>query len=108
MRQGIGLATKVLPSTGEGAILEISFGTNIPNKDEFDPPKKTINEALSSIPQRAFGGNLDSFKFGGTNVIMEDGRIILIKGENDESQWNDAAAQADVNRILPPNLGGQK
>ena len=48
------------------------------------------------------------FVFSGTNVVMEDKRIILIKGGNDESEWNDKAALIDVKRILPPSSGGRK
>jgi len=108
LRQGIGLACKVFPTNAEGAILEFTIGQNIPNSDVFEQPSETINAALSQIPQHAFGGNLNNFKFSGTNVIMEKSRIVLVKGENDLTQWNDAAALADVRRLLPPNIGGQR
>jgi hypothetical protein len=106
MRQGIGLACRVLPVISSGAILEFTIGPNISNSDAFEQPSETVNAALSKIPQKAFGGNLDNFRFGGTNVIMEEGRIILIKGADEPAEWNDDAAQADVNRILPRGLGG--
>jgi len=106
MRQGIGLACKVFPVDSEGAILEFTIGPNVSNIDVFEQPRETINAALSEIPQHAFGGNLNSFKFGGTNVIMEEGRIILIKGADDPTEWNDAAALDDVHRLLRPSVGG--
>ncbi len=108
MRPGIGLACTVFPANSQGAILEFKIGPGISNTDEFRPESETVNEALTGIEQRAFGGNLSGFKFGGTNVIMEDNRIILVKGEDDPSQWNDSAADADVKRILPPANGGGK
>lgn len=108
LRPSIGLACKVFPAVESGAILEFSIDSGIANTDEFRPFSRTVNEALSSISQRAFGGNLAGFRFGGTNVVMEDNRIILIKGEDDPNQWNDQAALTDVKRILPPRLGGEK
>ncbi len=108
MKPGVGLACTVFPATSEGAILEFKIGPEIVNTDEFRPESKTVNEALANIPQRAFGGNLSGFRFAGTNVVMEDNRIVLIKGEDDPNQWNDSAAGADVKRILPPAIGGEK
>ena len=108
LRPGIGLACTVFPANSQGAILEFKIGPGISNTDEFRPESETVNEALTGIEQRAFGGNLSGFKFGGTNAIMEDNRIILVKGEDDPSQWNDSAADADVKRILPPANGGGK
>ena len=108
MRPGIGLACTVFPANSQGAILEFKIGPGISNTDEFRPESETVNEALTGIEQRAFGGNLSGFKFGGTNVIMEDNRIILVKGEDDPSKWNDSAADADVKRILPTANGGGK
>ena len=108
MRPGIGLACTVFPANSQGAILEFKIGPGISNTDEFRPESETVNEALTEIGQQAFGGNLSGFKFSGTNIIMEVNRIILIKGEDDPSQWNDSAADADVKRILPPAIGGGK
>ena len=108
MRPGIGLACTVFPANSQGAILEFKIGPGISNTDEFRPESETVNEALAEIPQQAFCGNLSGFKFGGTNVIMEGNRIVLVKGEDDLSQWNDSAAGADVKRILPPAIGGGK
>ena len=65
-----------------------------------------MNVALSKIPQRAFGGNFGGFLFGGTNVIAEGNRIILIKGGNGSEEWSDEGAQSDVKRVVPPAKGG--
>ena len=108
MRPGIGLACTVFPANSQGAILEFKIEPGISNTDEFRPESETVNEALTGIEQRAFGGNLSGFEFGGTNVIMQDNRIILVKGEDDPSQWNDSAADADLKRILPSAIKGGK
>jgi hypothetical protein len=65
---------------------------------------------LASIRQRAFGGSLSGFHFGGTNVVMEDNRIILIKGEDAPDSWSDKAALEDVKRILvrPTSAGPRR
>lgn len=108
LKPNIGLSCKVYPAEGSGAILEFTIGPSIANDDEFMPIEHTVNDALAKIPQRAFSGNLGGFLFGGTNVVMEDKRIILIKGGNDDTEWNDEAALSDVKRILPPSVEGGK
>lgn len=108
LRPSIGLACKVFPAEDSGAILEFSIGPGISNTDEFRPTSKTVNQALLGISQRAFGGNLGGFRFGGTNVVLEDNRIIFIKGGDDPYEWSDGAALADVKRLLPSGAGGTK
>jgi len=100
LRPSIGLTCKVLPAEESGAILEFSIGAGISNTDEFRPTSRTVSDALAGISQRAFGGNLAGFRFGGTNVVMEDNRIVLIKGEDGEALWSDEGAKHDVARIL--------
>jgi hypothetical protein len=102
LKPGIGLACKVFPAKGEGAILEFALGTGIKNDDEYMPVKDTVNESLKGIQQRMFGGNLDAIRFAGTNIAMEPDRIILIKGENTASEWSNAGAKNDVQRIVAP------
>ena len=108
LKPSIGLACKAYPAEGKGAVLEFTFRPRIANDDEFMPVEATVNDALAKIPQRGFGGDLRGFVFGGTNVVMENERIILIKGGNGKSEWNDESAQSDVKRILPPSVGGAK
>lgn len=106
LKPGIGLSCNVYPSKSGGAILEFIMGLGIENDDVYKDAKPTIGCALSQVKQRAFGGNLDGFVFGGTNVILEDNRIILIKDDSPAS-WSDKAAQHDFARILPQSRGMQ-
>lgn len=106
LKPGIGLMCNIHPAEEGGAILEFSLGPSIENDDRYQETSSTANTALSSISQNAFGGNLEGFKFSGTNVIMEDGRIILIKDDS-PSEWSDAAAKNDVFKILPKPSGGK-
>lgn len=106
LKPNIGLNVVAHPSKNKGAILEIKIGPSIENDDEFFDATSTVNEALEKIPQKAFGGNLKGFNFGGTNVIMEPERIVLIKGGDSEEEWSDSGALEDVKRILPKPKGG--
>jgi len=38
---------------------------------------------------------------------MEPNRIVLIKGEDDDSLWNDDGAKRDVERIVQPFQRGK-
>lgn len=106
LKPNIGLSCNVYPAESDGAILEFTIGPGVVNVDNFNVNEATVNDALTKIPQRGFGGNLKGFHFGGTNVVMEDNRIILIKGEDSGSVWSDQAAREDVNRILPQSARG--
>lgn len=107
LKPGIGLSCNVHPAEEGGAILEFSFGPSLENDDDYQVASTTVSGALASIPQHAFGGNLEGFNFAGTNVIMEKDRIIFIKDDS-PSEWSDAAAEKDVSKILPKSSGGSK
>lgn len=105
LKPGIGLACNVYPAESGGAILEITIGPGLENDDIYKENSQTLSDALSKIKQRAFGGDLEGFVFGGTNVILEDNRIIFIKDDS-RSVWTDQAAQHDLGRVLPKSQGG--
>jgi hypothetical protein len=100
LKPGIGLICNVYPAESGGAILEFMIGPGVQNDDIYKEVNSTIGRALTQIKQRAFGGNLDGFVFGGTNVILEDNRIIFIKDDS-LAEWSDSAAQRDLTRVLP-------
>lgn len=106
LKPGIGLTCDIHPAEEGGAILEFSLGPSIENDDRYQETSATVSTALSSIPQHAFGGNLEGFKFSGTNVVMEKDRIILIKDDS-PSEWSDSAAEDDIFKILPKPSGGK-
>lgn len=107
LRPGVGLTCLVHPAQAGGAILEFRVGPGIENDDVYQPQSPTLGRALAGIEQHAFGGNLDGFTFGGTNVILEKDKIIFIK-DDERSEWSDAAAEKDVRRVLPSNPRGAK
>ncbi len=99
LKPGIGVSCNVYPAQSGGAILEFIIGPGLENDDIYKEISPTLGNALSKIKQRAFGGNLDGFIFSGTNVILEDNRIIFIKDDS-PSEWSDEAAAHDLERVL--------
>lgn len=106
LKPGIGFACKVIPVKGEGAILEFSLGPDAKNEDQYLSTEETVNTALGKIEQRMFAGNIGGIRFRGTNISMEPNRLILIKGEDTSSEWNDNGAKNDVSRIVTPSRDG--
>jgi hypothetical protein len=99
LKPGIGLHCTVHPSHAGGAVLEFRMGAQVENDDAYVLPVETLGRALSSIPQQAFGGNLDGFRFSGTNYVLESDRVILIKDDS-PAAWSDGAAAHDVARVV--------
>ncbi len=100
LRKGVGMSTLTHPSDLPGAIIEIRIGESVTNEDRFLEPTTSVNEALTSIQQKAFGGNLQGFRFGGTSIVMESDKIVLIKGDDSEDNWSDKSASKDVSQIV--------
>jgi len=99
LKPGMGLRCLVHLAESGGAILEFTVGSDIENDDTYKEPLPSIGKALAGIEQRAFGGNLEGFSFGETNYILESNRIILIKDES-LLQWDDAAAERDIQKLF--------
>ncbi len=100
LKPGVGLTCDIHPAEEGGVILEFFHGPGIENDDQYKEPSATVSAALSLIPQHAFSGNLEGFKFSGTSVVLEKDRIMLIKDDS-PAEWTAAAAKHDVFKILP-------
>jgi hypothetical protein len=107
LRPGMGLHCNIYPANSGGAVLVFRIGPNVENDDEYQSTYPSLGNALSQIEQRAFGGNLEGFTFGGTNVILEQDRIIFVK-DGSLTEWSDSAAEKDVQSVLAPHRRGQK
>lgn len=107
MRPGIGLKCMVYPASDGGAILVFEIGIGAENDDIYLAKSQSLGAALSGIEQHAFGGDLRGVNFGGTNTILEPGRIIFIKDGN-PSEWSDSAAAKDVVSVVGSERGGRK
>ena len=103
LKPGIGMRCIIYPAEQKGAILEFYLGPNEENNDIYLKTESSVNDALGKIKQKAFGGNLESFNFGGTNIIMEPNRIILIIGEDNSSEWSERKTKDDIGKIVNPH-----
>jgi len=83
------------------------LGPAVENDDVYKPLSTSLGKALSQIEQRAFGGNIENFHFGGTNTILEGDKLIFIKDGSD-AEWSDQAAAKDVRAVVPSERGGPK
>jgi len=100
LKPDIGLACNVFSTEKGGAILEFKIAPGIKNEDIYINTSASVQSALINIEQHAFGGNLNGFTFNGTNVVMEQDRIIIIKDDT-LKEWSDSAAEYDIQRIIP-------
>ena len=107
MRRGFVISADIYPSEAEGAVIE--FNINDSNSNiTLHQTALTINKILENIDQRLISENISGVKFGGTNISMEDQRIVLIKGEDGHEHWNNRAVDNDIERIVAPHLGATK
>lgn len=100
LQKDINFKSIIYPAN-DGAIIELKFQITSPIKDEFRKNEESVTDSLKRINQHAFGGNLAGFKFSDTNIIMESGRIIIIK-DIQENQWTEEQVKKDVERIIHP------
>lgn len=99
LKTDTGIASVVYPCSEDGAIIEFRFGKGIKSYDEYKDSFNKTSDALATIEQNAFGGNLEAFRFSGTNYIMEFHRLILIK-DNSPSEWSIKQANKDVLKFI--------
>jgi len=99
LKPDIGISAVVYPCVEDGAIIEFRFGKGIESTDEYKDSIRKISDALTTIKQKAFGGNLEGFIFSGTNYVMEFHRLILIK-DNSPSEWSVKQANKDVLKFV--------
>lgn len=104
---GISISTVIYPVEQEGAVFEFLLNREGLGYEKVERPRKTVGTVLSEIPQRMIGGNLDSVRFGGTNLYLEGNRILVIKGEDTPSAWNGNAIISDVERVVSTSMGSK-
>lgn len=104
LRPGVGLKCIVHPANSGGAVLEFKFVRRGENDDLYRNNVPSLSKALSAVKQRAFGGNLEAFKFSGTNVILEPNKVIIIKDGNPE-EWSEHQALKDADKVFNPKRG---
>jgi hypothetical protein len=104
LRPDIGATITAYPARDPGAVLVVMFAKDAPSRDTIEPPFPSVGEILKVVPQRMIDAtNFSGIRFGGTNISMEPNRVVLIKGEDDNNEWDDRAAARDVQRIANPH-----
>ncbi|NMM38596.1 MAG: hypothetical protein HHJ09_14050 [Glaciimonas sp.] len=96
----------VYPTHGKGAVVEVKLVQGPPRTRKYfriATVSPTVNSVLKSIPQHFIGGDIDGVEFAGTNISLENNRILLIKG--DDSQWSESDAIADLSRVFGAHAG---
>jgi len=107
LKRGYQVSATIHPASGEGAVVELNIHESIRSDITIVNTVPRINDTLETIDQKMIVGNIQGVTFKGTNVYMEDQRIILIKGEDDHNYWSNKAVSEDINRIVPQR-GGAK
>ncbi|BCR30364.1 hypothetical protein KAM448_43270 [Aeromonas caviae] len=84
-----------------GGVVEVKLDRT--NKKEikkikFDQSYSNVNNILNKIPQKFISGDLGNIKFSGTNISLEDNRILVIKG--DDEHWSESDAKKDINSVF--------
>lgn len=104
---GISVQTVIHPVEQDGAVFEFLLNKNGVSSSRLEPPRKSIGNVLSEIPQRMIGGNLEGVRFSGTSLYLEGNRIVVIKGEDDKNSWSGNAVIQDVERVVSTSMGSK-
>lgn len=92
---------KYHPISDGAAIFEVDIAKGNSNPVTFSSVKfESAGEALSTIPQHAFGGNINNIRFGGINIIAEQTKVIFIKGADLSSKWDRKMAKEMTLRFM--------
>ena len=102
LKKGFQVSATIHPSSGEGAVIEFEIHEGKRSDITIISTVPRVNNTLENIDQRMIGGNIQGVKFGGTNLYMDGQRIVIIKGEDDHSYWNNKAAINDVGDVVSP------
>lgn len=101
------IKTRIFPVNGEGAVFEFTLDKEEVASEVIEEASSSIGQVLSQIPQRFIAGNIDGVTFGGTNLMLEGNRILLIKGEDSPEHWTSPAIHSDVERVVSISLGSK-
>ncbi len=107
LSKDISIKTVIHPVEGEGAVFEFFLGVNNEETIEFATTQKTVGHALLSIPQNMISGTPDNIKFGGTNLYLENNRVVVIKGDDKNEEWSGSAIEKDVTRVVTSSQGAK-
>lgn len=104
---GITVRTVIFPVEEEGAVFEFLLNKDGDVTERVDTTSKSVGAVLGRIPQRFIGGQIEGVRFGGTNIAMEENRVLVIKGEDSQDQWTGNAVINDVQRVVSTSQGSR-
>ena len=99
LRPDLNYDLTAIVSKKEGSLVFFEFKAG-PRRFRYKQIDEPIAMALMDLPQRAFGGNLSGVKFGGTNIVREGNKLIIIKGDNSKKAWSKEEAVKDALREI--------
>ncbi|MDF9796127.1 hypothetical protein OKW21_001390 [Catalinimonas alkaloidigena] len=100
LKPNVGIRT-IVYEYDKGVLLSFEFGINLQNKDEFRAKSSNIAQALKKAQITIFGENPVNIIFHGTNLVMDNNQVALVKDFTDK-EWTEKQAFEDVNKILNP------
>ncbi len=107
LARNISIKTVIHPVSSSGAVFEFFLNQDDDEKVEYSSVSQSVGHVLSKIPQRMIGGDVGNVQFGGTNLYLENNRIVVIKGEDSVSEWTGDAVISDVKRVVSSSQGGR-
>ena len=107
LKKGFQVYATIHPAKGEGAVIEIEIEKGKRSEITFLSVISRVNDTLEKIDQKLIGGNIQGVTFRGTNLYMEGQRIVILKGQDEHSFWNNNAAREDVKNVVSPNRGAK-
>jgi len=99
LRPDISYQANAIVSERHGALIFFKFRKGS-RRFSFRKIRKPIGVALQDLPQRGFKGDLSNVIFGGTNVVVEGSKLIIVKGSNQKEDWSPMEARIDANRQI--------
>ncbi|MBT1120725.1 hypothetical protein [Stutzerimonas nitrititolerans] len=102
---GIHVSVVIHPVSGPGAVFEFILGRTKLN-DKIKPEKPTVGHVLNSIDQGFVRGNVDGIRFRGTNIMLSQNKILIVKGEDGETAWAAQGVREDLLRVVSTSQGG--
>jgi len=97
--------TVIHPVLEEGAVFEVFLNQDGDESIVFTKPSKTVGHVLQNIPQNMYEGAPEYVQFKGTNLLLEDNRIIIIKSEDSNEAWSGIQIDNDVSRVISTSQG---
>lgn len=108
LKPKLSITATAYPSIGPGAVAVFEIKDHSedgPKSNRVQRPRTyaevpSVSHALADIKLQALQGDFSNMRFGGTNIFLQDNRIIIVKGDDQQSSWSKRAAHDDAKRIL--------